>query len=49
VDLKEIGLEGVDWNHLAQDREQWRAVTKAVVNLRFPQKAGNFYNYLSDC
>jgi hypothetical protein len=23
IDLKEIGLEGVDWIHLAQDRDQW--------------------------
>jgi hypothetical protein len=22
-DLKEIGWEGVDWIHLAQDRNQW--------------------------
>jgi hypothetical protein len=24
MDLKEIGREGVDWIHLAQDRVQWR-------------------------
>jgi hypothetical protein len=32
MDLKEIGWEGVDWIHLAEDRDQWRA----VVNLRVP-------------
>jgi hypothetical protein len=26
MDLKEIGWEGVDWLHLAQDRDQWLAV-----------------------
>jgi hypothetical protein len=24
MDLREIGREGVDWIHLAQDRNQWR-------------------------
>jgi hypothetical protein len=23
MDLREIGLEGVDWIHLAEDRDQW--------------------------
>jgi hypothetical protein len=23
MDLREIGCEGVDWIHLAQDRDQW--------------------------
>jgi hypothetical protein len=34
MDLKEIGLEGVDWIRLAQDRDRWRAVVSAVMNLR---------------
>jgi hypothetical protein len=25
---------GVEWIHLAQDRERWRAVVNAVMNLR---------------
>jgi hypothetical protein len=32
--LREIGLRGVDWIQLAQDRDQWRAVVSAVMNLR---------------
>jgi hypothetical protein len=27
---------GFDWIALAQDREKWRAVLHAVINLRFP-------------
>jgi hypothetical protein len=23
IDVREIGWEGVDWTHLAQDRNQW--------------------------
>jgi len=42
MDLKAIGWEGVDWIHLAQDRDQWRAVVNTLMNLRVPLKAGNF-------
>jgi hypothetical protein len=41
MDLKEI-WEGVDWLHLAQDLEQWRALVNTVMNLRVPLKARNF-------
>jgi hypothetical protein len=34
IDLKEIGFWGVDWIRLAQDRDRWRAVVSAVMNLR---------------
>jgi hypothetical protein len=34
MDLGEIGWGGVEWIHLAQDRERWRAVVNAVINLR---------------
>jgi hypothetical protein len=29
-----IGLGGVDWIRLACDRDRWRAVVSAVMNLR---------------
>jgi hypothetical protein len=34
MDLREIGLGGVDWIRLAQDRDRWRDVVSAVMNLR---------------
>jgi hypothetical protein len=34
MDLREIGFGCVDWILLAQDRDWWRAVVSAVMNLR---------------
>jgi hypothetical protein len=36
MDLKEIGWGDMDWIDLAQDREQWRALTNTVMNFRVP-------------
>jgi hypothetical protein len=36
MDLKEIGWGGMDWIDLAQDRQQWRALVKMVINFWVP-------------
>jgi hypothetical protein len=36
IDLKEIGWEGVDWIHLAQDRDHWWAHVNMVMNFWVP-------------
>jgi hypothetical protein len=41
-DLRKIGWEVVDWIHVVQDRDQWRALLNTVTNVRIAQKAGNF-------
>jgi hypothetical protein len=46
MDLREIGWDGMDWIDLPRDRDQWRALLNAVMNLRVPYNAGKF---LSGC
>jgi hypothetical protein len=36
TDLNKIVWEGVDWIHLAQGKDQWRASVNTVTNLRVP-------------
>jgi hypothetical protein len=36
IDVREIGWECVEWIHLAQDKNQWLAVVKTVINFRVP-------------
>jgi hypothetical protein len=36
IDLREIGFGDMDWIHLAQDTDRWRALANTVMNLRVP-------------
>jgi len=36
MDFQVVGCGGVDWIDLVQDRDRWRALVNAAMNLRFP-------------
>jgi hypothetical protein len=36
IDFEEVGSGGMNWINVAQDRNRWRALVNAVMNLRVP-------------
>jgi hypothetical protein len=36
MELREIGWDGMDWNILTEDRDQWSTLVNTVMNLRVP-------------
>jgi hypothetical protein len=36
INVREIVWEGVDWIHMARDRDQWRVLVNTVTSLRVP-------------
>jgi hypothetical protein len=48
MDLGEVGWGDVDWIGLAQDRDKWRALVSAVMNLRVPRNTGKLSSGLTN-
>jgi hypothetical protein len=42
VDLQEVRCRAMNLIDLAEDRDRWRALVNAVMNLQIPLNAGNF-------
>ena len=42
MDLQEVGCGYMDWIGLAQDRDRWRTLVSAVMNLWVPLNVGSF-------
>jgi hypothetical protein len=36
MDLRKVGMDGIDWIGLTQDRDQWSVPVNTVMNLRVP-------------
>ena len=36
MDLQEVGLRDMDWISMVQDRDRWRSLVNAVMNLQVP-------------
>jgi hypothetical protein len=46
MDFREIRWDGMDWVDLVQDRDQWRALVNAVMNLRGSVKCWEVLEWL---
>jgi hypothetical protein len=42
-DNQEVGWGGMDWIHLAQEKDRWRSTVNVITNLRVPLNVGNFF------
>ena len=36
IDLREVGRGSGDWSDMAQNRNRWRALVNAIMNVRVP-------------
>jgi hypothetical protein len=44
MDVREIEWGGMDWIHLVQDRNQWKALVNTVIKFGFHKMLGNSFS-----
>jgi hypothetical protein len=49
VSQKEVGCEGVEWIHLAQDKDPWWALVNMLLEPSGSMKGREFLEHLRDC
>jgi len=42
MNIRDRGWKGMDWMHLAYDRDQWRALVNTAMNNQVPLNVGHF-------
>jgi hypothetical protein len=47
MDLRKVERGGMDWIHLAQDRDQWMALVNTEMNFRVPKNIGKLLRNLA--
>jgi hypothetical protein len=48
MNLREVGIVGVNRIQVTQDRVQWKAFVNTVMNLQAPYESRIFFDKLSD-
>jgi hypothetical protein len=49
MDIGETKWSGMDWIHVAQNRDRWRTLVNAVMNLDLPSNAEKFLIGCTNC
>ena len=42
MNLQDVGWGGMEWIDLSNDKDRWRVLASAVINLRVPYSAWNY-------
>jgi hypothetical protein len=49
MDLQDVVWGGMDWIDMAQDRDRWRVLVNAAMNIWAPKNVENLFDQLRIC